>query len=235
VSAGRRPGEEFRLLGFLLAVALVGGLLWQFGGKLLGAAGGPELEILSALKDSEKDGLALQPASGRAAVTSVRHHYDRVTVQLDVPARRAEAVATLDFEGQWGNARVGSLGLERVPFQFVDGHWAPAAGLAPRLSAILGALEARRQALERGDRTALAELSGGHVTGSPELEALLALRGLRLEVKAWLLRSEREEVLVTEEVRVHGTLPDRPVDELQTRRLYLTPRGDGFLFLRGLM
>ncbi|MEN9796619.1 MAG: hypothetical protein RL653_315 [Pseudomonadota bacterium] len=235
MSTGRPPGEEFRLLGFLLVVALAGGLLWQFGGKLLGAAGGPELELLSALKDTEREGLSVPLSPGGPPVVSVRHHYDRVTVQVDAPARRAEAVATLDFEGRWGTARVGSLGLERVPFQFVDGHWAPAAGLAPRLSAILGALEARRQALERGDRAALAELSGGHVTGSPELEALLALRGLRLEVKAWLLRSEREEVLVTEEVRVHGTLPDRPVDELQTRRLYLTPRGDGFLFLRGLM
>lgn len=235
MSAGRPPGEEFRLLGFLLVVALVGGLLWQFGGKLLGAAGGPELEMLSALKDTEREGLSFQPSPGKPPVTSMRHHYDRVTVQLEVAARRAEAVATLDFEGRWGSARVGSLGLEKVPFQFVDGRWGATSGLAPRLSAILRALEARRQALETGDREGLAALSGGTLAPSPELDALLSVSARRLEVKAWLLRSERDEVLVTEEVRVLGTLPDRPVDELQTRRLYLTPGGDGFLFLRGLM
>lgn len=229
------PSEEFRLLGFVLAVVLLGALAWHFGGRLLGAAGGPELELLSVLKDSERDGFSFSVAGGEGKVTSARHHYDRVTAQLDIPARRAEAVATLDFEGRWGEARVGSLGLERVPFRYEDGRWRPVEGLAPRLSAILAALEARRQALERGDRAALSALSGGAGADGPELEALLAVSGRKLQVKAWLLRSERDEVLVTEEVRLLGTLPDRPVDELHTRRLYLAPRDGRFLFLRGLM
>jgi hypothetical protein len=100
---------------------------------------------------------------------------------------------------------------------------------------VVRALELRRRALERGDRAALAELSGGGEPVGEELSSLLAVSGRQLAVKAWLLRSERDEVVVSEEARLQGALPDRPVDALSTRRLFVTPRGQAFLFLRGLL
>ena len=235
MSPVRRPDEGARLLGFLAAVALLVALGWHFGGRLLGAAAGPEAEIVSRLRATEKDGLSLEPLVGGPRLVSTRHHFDRVTVNVDVAARTAEAVATLDFEGKYGEARVSSLGLERVRFRYVDGRWEAEAGLAPTLSGLVKVLETRRRALERGDRAVLAELSGGSEPAGEELSALLRVAGRTLEAKAWLLRSERDEVVVSEEARLQGALPDRPVDELRTRRLFVTPRGGTFLFLRGLL
>ena len=235
MSAGTRQDEGLRLLGFLAAVALLMSLGWHYGGRLLGAAAGPEAEILSLLRATEKDGLSAEPLVGGPRLVSTRHHFDRVTVTVDLPARTAEAVATLDFEGHYGHARVSSLGLEKVRLRHEDGRWLAQDGLVPTLSAVVRALETRRRALERGDRAVLAELSGGGEPSGEELAGMLALSGRQLTVKAWLLRSERDEVVVSEESRLQGALPDRPVDALSTRRLFVTPRGGAFLFLRGLL
>jgi len=235
MSPDRPQDEGLRLLGFLSALALLLSLGWHFGGKLLGAAAGPEAELLSLLRATEKDGLSLEPVAGGPRLVATRHHFDRVTVNVDIPARTAEAVATLDFEGKYGDARVSSLGLEKVRFRYEDGRWVAQGGLAPTLSAVVRALELRRRALERGDRAVLAELSGGGEPTGEALSSLLAVSGRQLAVKAWLLRSERDEVVVSEEARLQGALPDRPVDVLSTRRLFVTPRGSAFLFLRGLL
>ncbi|MBM4380184.1 MAG: hypothetical protein FJ086_12955 [Deltaproteobacteria bacterium] len=216
-------------------LALLLALGWQFGGRLLAAAAGPEAELMSLLRATEKEGLSLEPVPGGPRLVSTRHHFDRVTVNVDVAARTAEAVATLDFEGRYGEARVSSLGLERVRFRYEDGRWVAEGGLAPTLSGLVRALELRRRALERGDKAVLAELSGGAEPVGEELSSLLAVTGRTLTVKAWLLRSERDEVVVSEEARLQGVLPDRPVDALSTRRLFVTPRGQAFLFLRGLL
>jgi hypothetical protein len=55
-------------------------------------------------------------------------------------------------------------------------------------------------------------------------------------VKGWYLRLERDSALVSEDYRLTGVTPDRPVDEEGTRRLELRLDAHGeFYFARGLM
>jgi hypothetical protein len=129
---------------------------------------------------------------------------------------------------------VSSLGHERVPFVLRDGDWVAVEGFAPLLTAVVGALEQRRAALERGQIAGLCgEADGGD---QPALDALFSVQRRKLKVNAWLIRSERDGVVVTEEYRLTGDLPSRPVDDSGSRRLWLTAKGRGqFCFPEGLM
>jgi hypothetical protein len=65
---------------------------------------------------------------------------------------------------------------------------------------------------------------------------LLSLTERRYRSTAWYIRSEREEVTVTEDYRLQGTTPERPVDDKASVRLMLAPSADGeFFFPNGLL
>lgn len=222
----------------MLALALVG-LAVLLMPHLWGSAAGPELEIMTALKRLEREGVEL-PVAGEK-LTSQKLYYSRMVVRVDAGGRRAEALVTLDFTGRMGRTVVSSLGVELVAFVKRGWSWELEGTAAPRLVAVVQALEARRQALERGDRPALAGLlarvgEGGREEGvGAEAEQVLAMRRRRYEVEAWYLRLEREEAVATELWRLEGSLPDRPVDQKGQRQLLLIRRGEQFLFSPSLM
>jgi hypothetical protein len=236
-----RSTEDWSRLGGVLIVglALVATLVVLVP-RLLGSAAGPEAEIITALKSTEREGLELTVPGAQARLVSKEHHFARITVNVEPGGQRAVAWATLDFTGRLGRTEVGSLGVERVPFVLRGRTWAPEGLTAPRLVAVVGRLEARRRALEAGDRTALEALrapgaatEGGGET--EELEKVLALQRRRYQAEAWYLRLERDEVVATEAWRLEGVLPSRPVDEKGRRRLSLIRSGEEFLFSPGLM
>ncbi len=225
--------ELRKLVGVLLASAIGMTALIVLVPKLLGAAAGPEVEILTELKEAESKGLELE-AGFAEPLRSKKAGFQRISVSVDA-ADRATVTATLDFDGKVLETEVSSLGAERVPYAFRDGMWAPAEGHAPRLVAVVRALEKRRAALEKGD---VSKLCSGRADGgeSADLAELLRIEKRRIRALRWLIRSEREDVLVTEEARVTGTLPERPVDDRVTRRLTLQPLPGGeFCFPDGLM
>jgi hypothetical protein len=204
--------------------------------RLLGVAAGPEAEILGAVKDAEGRKLTLNVPGAAAPLISSEHVYDRITVSPG-EEQTLVATATLDFNGTLGETRVSSLGLERIVFAHHDGDWEAVAGYAPKLVAAVAALEARRQALQVGKPALLESLrqssDAGVSEGAPgdHLRQVWELKDRRYEVKAWLLRLERDGVEVREEYRLVGTLPSRPVDEVGARtfRLRENPAGQ-FLF-----
>lgn len=222
-----------RLAGLGLAAALVTTLLIFAAPRLLGAAAGPEVEILTELKAAEARGLELD-VGFTEPLRSERVNFQRISVVV-TGDDRAVVTATLDFDGTVKGTRVSSLGLERVPFRLDGSEWAPEHGWAPQLSQVVRALEKRRAALEAGD---VSRLCSGRADGgeSAALGELLQVEQRRLRALSWLIRSEREDVLVTEEVRVSGALPSRPVDDLKVTRITLqaAPGGE-FCFPEGLM
>lgn len=224
----------------LLALALVG-LVVLLMPHLWGSAAGPEVELMTALKRVEREGLQLSIAGSRSPLTSQKLYYSRIVVRVDPHGQRAEALATLDFTGRMDRTAISSLGVELVPFVKRGWSWELEGTAAPRLVAAVQALEARRQALERGDRQALARLlarvgDGGMEEGvGAESEQVLAVRRRRYEVEAWYLRLEREEAVASELWRLEGSLPDRPVDQKGQRQLLLIRQGEQFLFSPSLM
>lgn len=228
-------GAGFRFAGTavlaLLAVALLVALTEWVG---LGSLTNPESEIITQLKRTERDGLTLPLGTGMPALVAARHHFDRITVRLDLPEHQAMATSTLDLDGKVGEIRVSSLGLERTPFVERQGRWSPADGDAPLLRDALAALEGRRRALEQDGPAALAgwvtASSRARALGDPRLVQWLAIRHRRYQVRAWYVRTERERVVVTEEYRLEGDTPDRPVDEEGRRRLELVREGGRLLF-----
>ncbi len=239
-----RTSEDWSRLGGILILTLALGLtLAMLGPRLLGRAAGPEIEIITFLKGTEQQGLSLSLAGIPTPLTAREHRFARITVQTEPGGQRALALATLDFTGTLGATHVSSLGVEQVPFVRKDGEWVPEGAVVPRLAAVVGALEARRQALEVGDMEALARLAapapedgGGAVeVGGPELEALRALQRRRYRVGAWYLRLERDEAVASEHWRLEGVLPSRPVDQRGERRLILIRRGEEFFFSPSLM
>lgn len=230
-----RKHEAWFAGGFILLVLAVAVASLVLMPKLLRAAGGPDAAILSAMQHSQKRGFSAKVPGTDVPLESIDLHWARITVAPDPDdLSRAEVVATLDFEGRLGATRVSSLGLEKIPFVLRDGDWQPEESLAPTLSRIVGVLEARRRALEEGDVEALTKLST-KPPDAKELQGLLRLGERRYTATHWFLRSERDEVLVNEEYRLEGVLPDRPFDEKGARRLTLEPRGQEFVFDSGLM
>ncbi|MBL8955985.1 MAG: hypothetical protein JNK82_34740 [Myxococcaceae bacterium] len=221
-----------RLLGVGLAAAVLFTALAVAVPRLFGAAAGPEVEILTALKTEEARGIELDVGLAQP-LRSKRVGYQRMSVV--VTGERAVVTATLDFDGTVNETAVSSLGLERIGFRLEGGDWVPEAGWAPQLVGVVRALEKRRAALEAGDVTGLC--SGRADSGeASEVAELLAVEGRKVRALNWLIRSEREDVLVTEESRVTGTLPSRPVDDLKTTRLTLQGAAGGeFCFPDGLM
>jgi hypothetical protein len=233
----RTPEEWSRLGGVLILLLALGATLAFFAPRLLGVAAGPEVEIITALKETEARGLTLPVPGADVPLKSQKHRFARITVVVQPGGQRAEAYATLDFDGTLGSTRVGTAGVERVPFVRKDGDWVPEGTAAPRLVAVVTALEARRRALQAADADALARLAGPGTpgVGGPEWEELRQMRARGYRAEAWYVRLEREDAVVTEHWRLQGALPSRPVDTRGERQLSLTLRGDEFLFSPGLM
>lgn len=234
-----KSSEDWSKLGGILIAVVAFLMVAVLGPRLLGKAAGPEAEIIAALKVLEKRGVSLSLPGIPEPLTSKDLHYDRITVRVEPGAQRAEVLATLDFTGALGGTNVSSLGVEQVFFVLRDGDWVPETLAAPRLAAVVVALEARRKALDQGDAAALARLwgagqedggGGSSGVGEPELETILALKQRRYRAEAWFLRLEREEAVATEHWHLQGDLPSRPVDQQGERRLNLLRHGEEFLF-----
>ncbi len=229
--------EGRKALLFLAFVVVVSLLLGLFGVRLLGFAGGPDVQIVAQLKETEGGELELPLPAGGTLVLD-EHFYERILVDADLEARRADVVATLDGQGKVGPVKVSTLGYERIPFVYADGQWRPEQGLAPRLVRALSLLEARRQALQDADFAALSKLSRSDEAAlrtDPDLQRLSALQKRDVQAEAWYLRGERDEILVSEDFRIRGQTPDRPVDERGTRRLVVREQEGEFFFAAGLM
>lgn len=237
--------ELRKVVGFAVAAAAVVAALALVLPRWLGSAAGPATEIITALKTAERDGLSQAVAGGR--LTSRKASFARMSVSAPAGATEAVLTATLDFEGALGETTVSSLGLERVPFVWRDSEWVPQAGWVPRLGAVVSALERRRHWLEQaapgssfGSSGPAASDSGqGEATAAAAAAAVqqwLLVKERRYRSLAWFIRSEREEVVVTEDFERKGLLPDRPVDERGTVRLTLQEHPSGeFFFPHGLM
>lgn len=232
-----RSTEDWSRLGGVLIAALALTLVVGVGPRMLGLAAGPEAEIITVLKRLEKEGFSLTLPGAAAPLTSRDLHYQHLSVRLAPGAQRAEVLATLDFTGSLGDTEVSSLGVEQVPFVLRDGSWVPEGRAAPRLAAVVAALEARRQALEAGKLEDLVPLSlpgredGGPLGGGePDLETVLALEKRRYRAEAWFIRLERDEAVATEHWFLEGDLPSQPVARQGARRLNLLRRGEEFLF-----
>ena len=218
--------------------------------RLLSLSAGPRAEILTALKAMEHRGLRLQVPGAPSPLRSRALHFSRLSVSPGEGRAVALAHATLDFDGSLGTTTVSSLGVEQVPFAPTDAglgaaRWLPLGSAAPRLVAVVAALEARRQALEAGDLKRLAALEGrgGPGAASPSargaaaeaLAQVLAVGERAYRVEAWYLRLERDAATVGERWRLTGVGPAGPVDQRGERRLRLERRGEEFFFSPGLM
>ena len=219
--------EGQKLLGFVLAVVVVGLVFTVFGSRLLGAAAGPENELITLLKRQEQPGETFDAAG---TLKGQRVNYQRLSVIVAPDQQSATVSGTLDFTGTKDNVAISSLGFERVRFVKKDDVWKPVDGPAPRLNAILRALERRRRALQAGD---IPQAEGLDVQ---EADRYRRIEQRQFTVDAWYIRSEKEGVEVSEDYHLVGRLPDRPVDEKATRRLSLVEDSRGeFLFPRGLL
>jgi hypothetical protein len=203
--------------------------------RLLGWASGPDGELVAVLKSSERRALELRVPDAEPLLTSSEHHYDRITVSVEGQTQ-AVATATLDFTGNFGATKVSSLGYEQVPFRYQERDWRPVKGLAPTLVSVIALLERRRKAIEVGDRTQLSVLAAGSLSpdaGVLGQESVWEMTSRRYEARAWYLRVDREEIRVTEEYRLVGASPDRPVDQTGARSFRLVPGPDGNLRFAG--
>jgi hypothetical protein len=219
--------EGAKLLGFVVATAVLVSLAIVFGGRLLTAAAGPENELVTLLKRHEREGLAFDRDG---ALVGQRVSYQRLSVNLAADGASATVSCTLDFTGSLGATQVSSLGFEKIPFVLKAGEWTPVDGPAPRLSAILRALQRRSRALEAG---AIDDVEG---LDRAEADRYRRLTKRRFTPKAWFIRSEKGVVEVSEDYRLQGELPERPIDEQATRRLSLHEDARGeFLFPHGLL
>jgi hypothetical protein len=219
--------EGAKVLGFLVATIALVLVISVFGTKVLGAASGPENELITFLKKQEAPG-AIFDAAGTLKGEKVS--YQRLSVIVAPDGQSATVSGTLDFVGQRDGTRVSSLGFERVRFVRKDDEWRPLDGAAPRLAAIVRALDRRRRSLQAGD---IPQAEG---LDAAEAERYRRIEGRSFKVEAWYIRSEKEGVEVSEDYRLTGRLPERPVNEKATRRFSLSEDARGeFLFPHGLL
>lgn len=237
----RHRQDGFRALGSALVVVLALGGLVALAPRLFGGTGwsSPDVRIQGQLQNALRDGAIFDIPGLEEPLRAGRVRLKLPSVDV-LDADHAVAVVTLDVTGALGDTEVSSLGYERIPFERdARGRWHAPQGLAPRLTAALAALEARRVALEAGAAERIDALSMDTAPPAQELSRMRFLQSLaqrRFDVETWLLRSERDRVEVAERYRVRGTLPERPVDEKGMRNLTLVPtEGEGLLFSPPLM
>lgn len=228
-----------RYVGLLIAAIAVGVGVVVLGGKLFGAAAGPDAELITRLKTTEKSGLTLTIPGAAAPLVASSHRYDRLTAWSDPGSGTLILDCTLELKGRLGDVEIGAFTSEKLVFRYVDGDWEPEGGYAPSLTAVVAALEARRVALQRMDRAQLEKLRSPSTPAPPrdeqELGFLQQLRNRQYRVEAWYLRAEPDEAIVTEDFRLTGDLPEEPVDQRSSRRLILKRSGREFFFWPGIM
>lgn len=226
-------------LGVFLAVLLAGAALGVLLPRFLKVAAGPDSEVIAQLKDTERTGLSLPVPGVQTPLEAQSHRYDRFTALLEPDGQTLHLGCTLELTGKLGAIRIGSFTAERLRWTYQTGSWTPDGGQAPLLTGVVAALERRRRALERLDQAALAGLLEPGASPAPEdlreLAAFGALRNRRYEVQAWYIRVEGDDAVVTEDHRLSGDLPDRPVDRSGPRRLNLKRIGREFFFSARLM
>ncbi len=199
--------DVIRFFAFLTATAGLGLGVALLGSSLIGSAGGPEALIITRLKLLEIRGV--EQALASATLLGPKVQFQRMSVVLDADAQGATVTSTLDFTGELRRSglpatRVSSLGLERARYRLTDGQWLPTESDLPRLGAIVEALERRRMQLEE------VPFDGG-----------IQVTDRRYRSLGWFIRSEREEVLVSEDYQFQGHTPERPIDDKGTRQLTL--------------
>lgn len=227
--------DSARALGVGVAIAAaVTAAVFLFP-RAFSLAAGPEVELITLLKKAESKGVELQIGDA-GTLYSEQLFFERMQVTVDAAAKTARVNCTLDFTGRVGDTKVSSLGLERIPFEAAGNDWAPVAGLAPRLSRVVWALELRRRALESGDPALFARLVPASDAAGPLADAgeILSVQNRRYRATAWLIRFEREGATVTEEYRLEGDTAQKPVDRKGLVRLFVDPDGE-FFFPQGLM
>lgn len=226
-AAGERRGT--RAVAVLVGLAALAGAVWALLPRMLGAAGGPEPELVSALRTAELSRAPIAVA-GAPAFEPRSLHFDRFSVTVD--GDRASVVATLDASGASGGVQVSSLGRERVAFVRRSGRWEPDGPVAPALAGALATLWRRAGVLSAGPVEALGPLVTAvdreRALSDARLEPVLRRPDHRWEPSAWYLRSERGEVLVTEEARL--TAAGRE-PEPRTSRLRLLSSTDAGVFV----
>ncbi len=137
-----------------------------------------------------------------------------------------------------GGVDVSSLGREKVRFVRKGGRWEPDGPLAPALAGALEALWRRAALLSGTSLLALGPLvvaaDRERSLGDARLEQVLRVPAHRWEPRAWYLRSERGEVLVTEEAML--TSPSRSPESRTGRlRLVSSDGGGSFVFAGTLL
>jgi hypothetical protein len=195
-------------LAIAAAAVAAGGLLFAY--RLIGVAAGPEAELIALLRQTEQDGLRLSIPGTNAPLVSKSHHFDRFSVRLGPNGDTAEVACTLDFTGKLDATEVSSVGLERAAFEYREGRWRPVAGLAPRLTEVLSALESRRQSIEKRG-------AGGY------------------QAAAWFIRLEREQAIATEDYLMPGKPAEAVAERRGSRRFVLQRQGNKFLFSEGIL
>ncbi|HXX32322.1 MAG TPA: hypothetical protein VEJ89_16595 [Myxococcaceae bacterium] len=226
------PGRpQLRPLAALGLVAATASLVLLSLPRLLGLAGGAGPEVASVLTREADPPVSLRLAGDPSPLRGRALDFRRITVAEEGEGR-ARAVSTLDFDGALGGTRVSSLGREITHFRRRAGGWELDGSLAPTLAGAVSALAARSRALERGDTAALAALVAprdrDRAMADPGLRRLLESPAVRTPPRAWYLRSEADEVTISEE---RGDPP-------QLRRLVLVPRSPGsaeFVFAGSLL
>lgn len=218
--------EFSRILGFVAAAAALGLVIAVLGSLFFGTASGADGAIITRLKKLERSGVEQELDAGTLLGPKVQ--FERISVVLDADGEGATVTSTLDFTGDFRRngmvTRVSSLGLERARYRFEDREWVPQTTDCPRLINIIDALEHRRAALERGE----VQPDGGVPFAGVTQRVYSSL--------AWYIRSEREDVTVSEDYRLEGRSPERPVDEKATRRVSLLEGSSGFFsFPDGIM
>lgn len=222
-----------KVLALGLAVLVVVGLGFAWAPRLLGSVAGADTDVITLVKEAERDNF--EDDLGTAGrLKSTKASYQRMTVTTEPDGKRATLIATLDFNGTLGRTEVSSLGVEKVAFVKDGMDWKLAGGHAPRLGGVLRALEARRRAFAAGDRATLTRLSRGAPLG-PEAEEWLGLTERTLQVDAWFIRLERDDVTVSEQYRLDGFGRDRPFRSSGPKRLTLRASAGEFFFPNGPM
>ncbi|HEY1416455.1 MAG TPA: hypothetical protein VGF41_01080, partial [Myxococcaceae bacterium] len=153
MSDGDRRGTRAVLV--LLGLCALVGAVWATLPRMLGAAGGPEPELIAGLRAAELARAPI-PVPGAPAFEPRSLRFDRFSITVE--GDRASAVATLDASGSCGGVAVSSLGRERVQFARRGGRWEVEGSLAPALAGALSALWSRAGLLSGSSTDALAPL-----------------------------------------------------------------------------
>lgn len=182
---------------------------------------GPEAEIAGALHAlGERGSGDALPGFGELRVSQAR--FDRLLIKPEDEG--FVAVGTVDAEASLaGTTSISYLGLERVPFRYVEGRWRLSGPLLPALAQVVELLSLRSRALETGDLAAVRELTAA--------ESGFGESGPR-RVRAWTVRIERERAEVLEEYQQPGE-PGGPWRDGR-KRLLLVREGGRFRFAAGL-